>query len=69
MPPNAAGIVVTMKVICPSYGRTGTKSMQAALDILGFGPCYDSELAKYPSARVAIQKRETSPVDTDVLPL
>eukprot|EP00752_Nemacystus_decipiens_P016793 g15030.t1 len=30
----------TLQVVCPSYGRTGTKSMQAALEILGFGPCY-----------------------------
>lgn len=33
----------TLQVVCPSYGRTGTKSMQAALHILGFGPCYHSE--------------------------
>eukprot|EP00752_Nemacystus_decipiens_P011716 g10397.t1 len=30
----------TLKVVCPSYGRTGTMSMLAALEILGFGPCY-----------------------------
>lgn len=33
----------TLQVVCPSYGRTGTKSMKAALEILGFGPCYHSE--------------------------
>ncbi|CAM9988281.1 unnamed protein product [Pylaiella littoralis] len=30
----------TVQVVCPSYGRTGTMSMKAALQILGFGPCY-----------------------------
>eukprot|EP00903_Cladosiphon_okamuranus_P017623 g16233.t1 len=30
----------TLEVVCPSYGRTGTMSMKAALEILGFGPCY-----------------------------
>lgn len=34
----------TLKVVCPSYGRTGTTSMLAALEILGFGPCYHCEL-------------------------
>eukprot|EP00903_Cladosiphon_okamuranus_P010228 g9687.t1 len=33
----------TLQVVCPSYGRTGTTSMQAALQILGFGPCYHME--------------------------
>ncbi|CAN0418775.1 unnamed protein product, partial [Ectocarpus sp. 13 AM-2016] len=33
----------TLQVVCPNYGRTGTKSMKAALEILGFGPCYHSE--------------------------
>eukprot|EP00752_Nemacystus_decipiens_P002264 g2145.t1 len=30
----------SVRVVCPSYGKTGTMSMQAALEILGFGPCY-----------------------------
>lgn len=29
-----------MKVIGAGFGRTGTKSLQAALEELGFGPCY-----------------------------
>ena len=29
-----------MKVIGAGFGRTGTKSLQAALEDLGFGPCY-----------------------------
>lgn len=36
---------VSMQVICPSYGRTGTNSMRLALEILGFGPCYHSEFS------------------------
>jgi hypothetical protein len=29
-----------MKVIGAGLGRTGTSSLQAAMEILGFGPCY-----------------------------
>ncbi|GAA4044616.1 sulfotransferase family protein [Nonomuraea soli] len=29
-----------MKVIGAGFGRTGTRSLQAALDLLGYGPCY-----------------------------
>ena len=29
-----------MKVIGAGFGRTGTSSLQTALEILGFGPCY-----------------------------
>ena len=29
-----------MKVIGAGFGRTGTSSLQMALEILGFGPCY-----------------------------
>ena len=36
----------TVQVVCPSYGRTGTMSMKAALEILGFGPCYHSEIRR-----------------------
>jgi Sulfotransferase domain len=31
---------LTMKVIGAGLGRTGTSSLQAAMEILGFGPCY-----------------------------
>lgn len=31
---------MTIKVIGAGFGRTGTTSMQAALEQLGFGPCY-----------------------------
>eukprot|EP00752_Nemacystus_decipiens_P014589 g12992.t1 len=40
-PPS--GAMGTLQVVCPSYGRTGTMSMKAALEILGFGPCYHME--------------------------
>lgn len=32
-----------MKVIGAGFGRTGTKSLQEALTILGYGPCYHME--------------------------
>jgi len=31
---------VALKVIGAGFGRTGTASLQRALEILGFGPCY-----------------------------
>jgi hypothetical protein len=31
---------MTLKVIGAGFGRTGTNSMQKALEILGFGPCH-----------------------------
>jgi hypothetical protein len=31
---------VTLEVIGPGFGRTGTMSCKAALEELGFGPCY-----------------------------
>jgi hypothetical protein len=33
-------ITVTIKIIGAGFGRTGTKSLKAALEQLGFGPCY-----------------------------
>eukprot|EP00752_Nemacystus_decipiens_P016792 g15029.t1 len=41
----------TLQVVCPSYGRTGTKSMKVALEILGFGPCYHMETVFEPHAK------------------
>jgi hypothetical protein len=39
-----------MKVIGAGFGRTGTSSLKAALERLGFGPCYHmTELFKHPS--------------------
>lgn len=31
---------MTLKVIGPGFGRTGTKSLKEALEVLGFGPCH-----------------------------
>lgn len=31
---------MSLKVIGAGFGRTGTMSTKAALEILGFGPCY-----------------------------
>ncbi len=31
---------MSLKVIGAGFGRTGTKSLKTALDMLGFGPCY-----------------------------
>ncbi len=31
---------MTLDVIGPGFGRTGTTSCKAALELLGFGPCY-----------------------------
>jgi hypothetical protein len=30
---------MTLKVVGSGLGRTGTKSLQSALNVLGFGPC------------------------------
>lgn len=39
-----------MQVIGSGFGRTGTTSMKAALELLGFGPCYHmQEVFKRPS--------------------
>ncbi len=31
---------MTLKVIGPGFGRTGTNSLRRALEVLGFGPCH-----------------------------
>ncbi len=42
---------MTLKVIGAGYGRTGTKSLQDALEMLGLGPCYHMvEVFKNPQA-------------------
>jgi hypothetical protein len=42
---------MTLKVIGAGFGRTGTKSLQDALDLLGVGPCYHmAEVFKNPQA-------------------
>ena len=40
---------ISVKVIGAGFGRTGTSSIKAALEEIGFGPCYHvSEIAKNP---------------------
>ena len=31
---------MTLKIIGPGFGRTGTKSLKEAFEVLGFGPCH-----------------------------
>lgn len=46
-----------LKIIGAGFGRTGTASMKAALDTLGFGPCYHMrEVIGHPD-RVALWSR------------
>jgi hypothetical protein len=46
---STKGNAMTLKVIGTGLGRTGTMSLKAALDQLGFGPCYHmSELMQRP---------------------
>jgi hypothetical protein len=41
---------MSLKIIGSGFGRTGTMSLKAALEILGFGPCYHmEEVIKRPS--------------------
>ncbi len=62
-----------MKVIGAGYGRTGTLSLKAALERLGFGPCYHAlEVFKHPGHatfwRAAAHKRaHGEPLDWDEL--
>ena len=44
------GKFMSLKIIGSGFGRTGTLSLKAALEILGFGPCYHmQEVVKRPS--------------------
>jgi hypothetical protein len=37
---QALGAVMALKIVGTGLGRTGTKSLQSALNMLGFGPCH-----------------------------
>ena len=40
---------MTLEIIGPGFGRTGTNSLRRALEVLGFGPCHHMyELGDYP---------------------
>lgn len=58
-----------MKIIGAGYGRTGTKSLQLALEALGFGKCYHmEELLRNPEGVVHWQNAyEEKKVDWDTL--
>jgi len=44
---------MSLQVIGPGFGRTGTMSLKAALDLLGFGPCHHMEEVFAHPAQVA----------------
>jgi Sulfotransferase domain len=53
-----------VKVIGAGFGRTGTSSIKAALEVLGFGPCYHmSEMVKNPDHLKAWGAARGEPVD------
>jgi hypothetical protein len=56
-----------MKIIGAGFGRTGTTSLQAALEQLGFGPCYHmTEVIKHPDhADVWMAAASGQPVNWD----
>jgi len=58
-----------LKIIGAGVGRTGTKSMQLALDQLGFGPCYHmDELFKHAAGvKYWKQAHKTGSTDWDTL--
>ena len=58
-----------MKVIGAGFGRTGTMSIQAALEKLGFGPCYHmTEIFAHPEhADFWVPARRGEPVDWDLV--
>ena len=50
-----------MRVIGSGFGRTGTASLKAALETLGFGPCYHMivvvRVLSVPAALALLAKR------------
>ena len=60
---------MTIKVIGAGFGRTGTTSLKAALEMLGFDSCYHmQEVVKNPShGREWLAAWEGRPVDWDTL--
>ncbi len=54
-----------LKVLGAGFGRTGTHSLQLALNTLGFGPCYHMfEVAKNPSHnKIWLEAIEDKPVN------
>ncbi|HEX6289915.1 MAG TPA: sulfotransferase [Herpetosiphonaceae bacterium] len=60
---------MTIKVIGAGFGRTGTSSLQAALEQLGFGKCYHMrEVFAHPEhARIWLAASQGKSVDWDAL--
>jgi hypothetical protein len=58
-----------LKVIGAGLGRTGTHSLGFALEILGFGPCYNIDAVAQNPNHTEIWKAasEEKPVDWDFL--
>jgi hypothetical protein len=63
--PVARGPLGELLVIGAGFGRTGTMSLKAALELLGFGPCYHmTEMASNPGHfRLWTAARDGEPVD------
>ena len=64
-PEPARGALGELLVIGAGFGRTGTMSLKAALELLGFGPCYHmTEMAGNPGHfRLWTAARDGEPVD------
>ncbi|NJL73290.1 MAG: sulfotransferase family protein, partial [Candidatus Competibacteraceae bacterium] len=60
---------MTLEIVGAGFGRTGTLSMKAALERLGFGPCYHMAevMANPPFAEHWMAAAEGRAVDWDVV--
>ncbi|MDZ4740031.1 MAG: sulfotransferase [Alphaproteobacteria bacterium] len=60
---------MTLEIVGAGFGRTGTLSMKAALERLGFGPCYHMAevIANPPFAAHWMAAADGVPVDWDVV--
>ncbi len=60
---------MTLEIVGAGFGRTGTLSMKAALERLGFGPCYHMAeiIANPPFAAHWMAASDGVPVDWDVV--
>ena len=47
---------MTLQIIGPGFGRTGTRSLKAALELLGFGPCHHMQSLFADPAQLAFWK-------------
>jgi hypothetical protein len=57
-----------LEVVCVGLGRTGTNTLRAALEMLGYGPCYhsNSALFEHPlSNRLWLKRARGEPLDYD----